>query len=255
MSDIFHGWVQRGAEAMQSGDFAGAIDAYQQALTIHPNDQNILFALAVAFQNVHRNEDAVGAYLQALETDGQFFDAANNAAILCVAIGQPERAVKIYDTFLLYNRKHLDATVNLASLLVQLRRPKEAIDYYHDIIIMRPGHAVVAPNMAAIMAMIGEGKKAVDHLRRWAKNAPDDADAHFTTAFYLFSFSHDYDAAAEHYRAAAALQPDNLTYRRSLINCLQCAGRHQEAAEQAKLVKVEGFTLVSMRVTALPACQ
>lgn len=255
MSEMFQGWVQRAADAMQGGDFAGAVDAYQQALSIHPNDPNVLFALAVAFQNVHRNEDAISAYLRALETDGQFFDAANNAAILCAATGQTDRAVKIYDTFLLYNRKHLDATVNIANLLVQLGRPKEAINYYHDIIIMRPGHAVVAPNMAAIMAMIGEGKKALDHLRRWVKNCPDDADAHFTTAFYLFSFSHDYDAATEYYKAALALQPDNLSYRRSYINSLQCAGRHHEAAEQAALVDAEGFTLVSMRTTPLPAYQ
>lgn len=255
MSDIFHGGVQRGAEAMQSGDFAGAVDAYQQALTIHPNDQNILFALAVAFQNVHRNEEAVSAYLQALEIDPLFFDAANNAAILCTAIGQLDRAVEIYETFLLYNRKHLDATVNLANFLVRLRRPQEAIDYYHDIIVMQPGHAVVAPNMSAIMALVGDGRKATDHLLRWVKNCPEDADAHFTAGFFLFTYRHDYDAAAEHYRAAVDLQPDNVSYRRAYINSLQCAGRHQEAVEQAKLVDAEGFTLVAMRVTALPACQ
>lgn len=255
MSDIFNGWVQRAGEAMQTGDFAGAVEAYQQALALYPNDPNALFALAVALQNVHRNEEAISAYLLALETDRQFFDAANNAAILCTAIGQLDRAVKIYDTFLLYNRKHLDATVNLANFLVQLRRPKEAIEYYHDIIIMRPGHSVVAPNMAAIMAMIGDGKKAIDHLLRWVKNCPDDADAHFTTGFFLFSYRHDYDAAAEHYRAAVDLQPDNPSYRRAYINSLQCAGRYQEAVEQAKLVDVEGFTLVSMRTSALPAYQ
>lgn len=253
MSDIFHGWVERGGQAMQRGEFQAAVEAYQQAALIQPNDQNVQFALAVAFQNTHQNEEAIGAYLQALEIDRQFFDSANNAAILCTMMGQLDRAVEIYKTFLLYNRKHLDATVNLANFLVQLRRPLEAIDYYHDIIIMRPGHAVVTPNMTAIMALVGDGKKAVDHLLRWVKNCPDDADAHFTTGYFLFSYRHDYDAASAHYRAAVELEPDNLSYRRAYINSLQCAGRHQEAVAQAKQIDREGVTIVSMRATALPA--
>lgn len=253
MSEILQDHARRAAEATQAGDFAAAFDAYHQALALSPRDPNLLFALAVVCQNLHRNEEAIAAYQRALEADRLFFDAANNAAILCTMMGQIERGAEIYKEFLLYSRKHLDATVNLANLLVQLGRPKEAIDYYHDIIIMRPGHAVVAPNMSAIMALIGDGKKAVDHLMRWVKNCPDDPDAHFTAGFYLFTYRRDYDAAAERYAAAIELQPDNLVYRRSYINSLQCAGRHQEAAAQAKLIDAEGFTLVSMRTTQPPA--
>jgi len=253
MSDSFQDWYQRGVDAMQGGDFRAAVEAYQYALTLSANNPNVLFALAVAFQNTHQNEEAIDAYLRALDSDRQFFDAANNAAILCSMIGQTERAVDIYKNFLLYNRNHLDATVNLGNFLMQLRRPKEAIDYYHDILIMRPGHAVITPSIAAVMAMIGDGKMATSHLLKWVKNCPEDADAHFTTGYFLFSYRHDYDAAAEHYRAAVALQPDDLSYRRSYINSLQCAGRYEEAVEQAKLVEVEGFTLLAMRVTPLPA--
>jgi tetratricopeptide (TPR) repeat protein len=253
MAETVDGLAQRAADAMQSGDFVAAADAYEQALAIRPNDQNLLFALGVALQSHSRNPEALAAYLRAMQIDRQFFEAANNAAVLCSIMGEIERAVDIYKEFLLYSRKHLDATVNLGQLLVHLRRPKEAIEYYHDIIIMRPGHPVVAPNMAGIMALIGDGEKAIDHLLRWAKNCPEDADAHFTTGFYLFSYRHDYDAASAHYRAAVDLQPGNPAYRRAYINSLQCAGRYAEAVEQAKLIDDEGFTLVSMRATPFPA--
>ncbi|MDJ1173649.1 tetratricopeptide repeat protein [Roseofilum capinflatum] len=79
---------QQGIELMKLGDYAEAVEAFQQAVEIYPDSEKIYSNLGIALGHDRRFEEAVNAFQQALEINPQNWETYNN---LGIALGSQEK--------------------------------------------------------------------------------------------------------------------------------------------------------------------
>jgi len=89
--------LDKGFQALQSGDTASAASIFREALTRHPRDPQLLFGAGVAAGIQGQDQDAIAFLKQALQIEPQLVQAAVFLGELLYRQGDLELAIKTYE--------------------------------------------------------------------------------------------------------------------------------------------------------------
>jgi tetratricopeptide (TPR) repeat protein len=89
--------VDKGFQALQSGDAASAASIFREALTRHPGDPQLLFGAGVAAGIQGQDKDAIAFLKQALQIEPRLLQAAVFLGELLYRQGDLELAIKTYE--------------------------------------------------------------------------------------------------------------------------------------------------------------
>ena len=89
--------LDKGFQALQSGDTARAASIFREALTRHPRDPQLLFGAGVAAGIQGQDQDAIAFLKQALQIEPQLVQAAVFLGELLYRQGDLELAIKTYE--------------------------------------------------------------------------------------------------------------------------------------------------------------
>src|SRR5262245_50383464 len=89
--------LDKGFQALQSGDTASAASIFREALTRHPRDPQLLFGAGVAAAIQGQDQDAIAFLKQALQLEPQLAQAAVFLGELLYRQGDLELAIKTYE--------------------------------------------------------------------------------------------------------------------------------------------------------------
>ena len=114
------GFLSKGTEAMQAGDFEAAIVQYEQGIALDSDGTTtgLYFGMGEALRYLESYQDALKFYTRAQQADGKFAPTYNGRGICLRELGQMDVALNDFRNAVELGRNNPDFAANLGDLLV-----------------------------------------------------------------------------------------------------------------------------------------
>ena len=120
-------FAQEARQLARIGRFVAAIEQYQRAIELEPDNPFLHYEIASALSAIDRHREAVEHYKRAIGLAPGFAEAHSNLGQIYGLLNDTESAVKHYRLAVAANPQMLQAHYNLATGLAALGRFNEAI--------------------------------------------------------------------------------------------------------------------------------
>ncbi|MDZ4277938.1 MAG: tetratricopeptide repeat protein [Dehalococcoidia bacterium] len=198
--------VERAALYLSMSEFDLAINDYDIAIDIDPNNTEALVGRALAFWRQGQVHSALSDYAAALEIDPGYVPTLYNRANAYAAMRWYEEAIKDYSAALELDPNLAEAHNNLANTYIAREQPDLALDHLYDAIELQPDLAVAYANRGIASAQEGFPAGALDDLEQAIRLDPGLAFAHAALGDLHLSQG-ELDLAVAAYAQAIELDP------------------------------------------------
>ncbi|HEY1921803.1 MAG TPA: tetratricopeptide repeat protein [Tepidisphaeraceae bacterium] len=209
---------------------AEAITAFRKALEFRPDLLDAHFGLSLALQSTGRRDESLIAYHRLLELHPDFVAGHNNLGNVLFALGRVEEAVTAYRRAADLQPDYIDAIGNLGSALMSLKRTEEAIATFRRGLAIEPNSPLICNNLGNALSGLKRYDEAIDLLKRALELKPDFAQAAYNLGNALNGRG-KYAEAVESFRRAVALDPTMVDAHNNMGNALQLLGDYKAAAD------------------------
>jgi tetratricopeptide (TPR) repeat protein len=258
-------WLALGEATKRLGERDVAANALARAAALAPHDQNIQLTYAYAlaesgalqeaeelFLKIAENNPAISmahygagllaqqrgatdqakdCYRRALEANPNNLKALNNLGSLQQECGELADAVETLSEAVRLDPSYGGARFNLGTALLAAKRFTEAEEALRKAIDLMPEFARGHTNLGAALLGQMRTREAKDALEKGLQLDPSDVEALHNLG-NAFSYSDDYRAAIEQFRAAVAEMPGQAKFRFSLTDALIKNGQADEALQE-----------------------
>ena len=162
-----------------------AAHEYLQALKIHPGFFEAAFNLGVLFQEMGKNDQAVGCYRHALQCKPDLAPAWGNLGVALRDTDRSQEADASFREALRLQPGEPDVLNNLGNLLLAQQQYAEAIACFRDALRHAPANPGFHLNLGNALRASGHVGEAIQSLRQALELRPDFAEAHWDLAFAL----------------------------------------------------------------------
>jgi len=132
------GLLHQAVQLHQTGNYPAAKDAYQQVLSIDPNQPDALNLLGVLARRDGNAASAVDLISASIRIRPDFADAHSNLGNALMDLGQLERACASYRKALDIHPEHADAHHNLGNALAEQGRADQAFEHHQRAVGLNP---------------------------------------------------------------------------------------------------------------------
>jgi tetratricopeptide (TPR) repeat protein len=222
-----YSFLRAGMANERTGNYAGAVRAYNRGLAVEPENVELLNSLGFALFQQGKSEEAIVALEKALEVDPAHWKAHNNLALASIDIGELELAEAHYRESLAIEPQ--PAIYNdLGFVLERQGMIEEATDAYRKALELDPESASAHYNLGAALARTGQFAEAESHLRMALETNPN-TQTYSGLGFVLWQQDRDDEAIAS-LRTAIEMDPKNAAAYDALGTILAEQKRLEEAA-------------------------
>lgn len=176
-----------GLRLAATGNYAGAIALYEQALTIHPNDERVLFALAVAAKALNAAPLAENFYLRVLSLCPNRPEAVVGLANLYRETGKFSAAEALLNSALMIHAEAPELWLTMGSLKRETGDIKAARVHYREALARRPSYVPALGNLADMLADDGRNEEALCLYEKLMRLDPHNNQAHFNRSILYLS--------------------------------------------------------------------
>jgi tetratricopeptide (TPR) repeat protein len=176
-------YLTRGDAYYEAGDYQQALDAYNRALELRPDDPDTLNNRGNALGKLERHEQALKDYNRALELEPHDPDTLSNHGAALANVGRHEDALKDFNRALELRPDHPDALYNRGLALHRAGHYENAIKDYNRALELTPNHPATLYNRACTYSMWGNFEEALRGLEaaikgneKYRKKARTDED-------------------------------------------------------------------------------
>ncbi|HEV7227179.1 tetratricopeptide repeat protein [Brevundimonas sp.] len=189
--------------AMRMRDFDAGANRALEALKIDETSGLAWHVLAICQEKVGRFVEAIQAYEAALALLPEDPAIAHDLSRLAQRLGHLEIAEKLLQKFLAAEPGHIDGTNNLACVLREQNRYDEAIDLLRGMIQIEPASALLWNTLGTVLSDQGRMAESLPFFEEALRLEPDLAKARYNRANArqplgdLAGALEDFDAALE----------------------------------------------------------
>jgi tetratricopeptide (TPR) repeat protein len=221
--------VDMGVTLTAQGRLDEAIEHFQKALKIHPNNPECHNNFGVALRRKGRVDEAIVHFQKALEIRPDYPECHNNLGVALRRKGQVDEAIVHFQKALEIRPDQAEFHNGLGITLVQKGQVDEAIAHYQKAIQLEPDYADAHNNLGIALLRKGQpDEEAMIQFQKAIKINPDYAEAHYNLSA-VFGMRGRLDEAVEQCRKAIQLKPDYADAHGNLANVLTAQGRLEEA--------------------------
>ena len=210
---------QLGLKAVSAGLMQKALDAFDRALAIDPQDAEAHSYRGVALAQLGRMHEALAAFDEALKINPQFAEAHYNRGVALTELGRTDEALAAFDRALAINPQDAKAHHNRGAVLAKLGRTDEALVAFDRALAINPQDAEAHQNRGAVLTQLRRMNEALVAFDEALKINPQFAEAHYNRGLALAQLGRTDEARAAFDCALAA-------FDRALAINLQDAKAH-----------------------------
>ncbi|MCA2968272.1 MAG: tetratricopeptide repeat protein [Acidobacteriaceae bacterium] len=219
---------QLGEALVQSGDAAGALAHYQEAIRRNPRLVVAHEGLGVALRRAGRPAEAVAALRRTTEIAPLRASAWHELGLALHATGDAAAASQAIEKAITLDPNQPNPHSNLGIVRLASGDQRRAEAAFREAIRLQPDHADAHGNLANLLAGAGRFPAARPHFEAALRLAPGNAALHYNYAVALGRASL-FDPAEQQLRAALAADP-NLADAHELLANLLLASQQPAAA-------------------------
>ncbi len=204
-----------GQVQLATGDATVAVATFTKLVAARPGVVEPLVRLAQALVAAKEYDRAVDKLREALTINPEFFEARREIVVIYAKSGRADQAMQ--EVKAVQQRRPDDARgyVLEADLLASEHKWREAEGALTAAQKRAPDDGNIAAKLHVVMTEAGNGAQADAAAEKWMRAHPKDTVVHA----YLGDVAlrkPDYKAAARHYQALVALQPNNIVFLNNL---------------------------------------
>ncbi len=200
----------QGVQQYESGDFAGAIARWEQAINLKPDYHQAWGNRGLGLKNLGRYEEAIASYDRALELKPDFFKAWYNRGLALDELGRHEEAIASYDEVIKLKPDFHKAWYSRAHSLEQVGSRGEALESYGKALELQPTFHKAWLGQAAGYERAGRFSEAVISYDGALRLKPEEADTWAQRGACLVAAGAAREAIAS-YDRALELRPQDPT--------------------------------------------
>ncbi|WP_210332598.1 tetratricopeptide repeat protein [Methylosinus sp. H3A] len=211
-----------GVIMIQTDRLERGMELFDKALSIKPDDPDMLYIRGNALQMLKRFEEAVTSYDKAIAIAPDYADAHFNRANTLQMLKRLDEAVMSYDRALSINPDYVDAVINRGNALQELGRLDGALAAYDKALSIKPSYAVALVNRGGALQELKRFAEALASYDHALSIKPDFTEAHYNRGNALLELKR-LDEASASYDKALSIQPDyaDALYNRGLLALLR----------------------------------
>jgi len=233
-----YSFVRAGNEFFKAGDTDNAIQEYNRALEMNPNNAEAHLRLGFLMYNAKRmHDEGMAHYNKALQANPSDPRIHHDLGMALLHQRRFDEAIKHLSEALRRMPNGLDKQYNPVSMhfnfglaLTFAGRSEEAITHFAEVVRLDPNNVDARYNLGQAMIRQGRPEDAIEHLQVVVRLKPDNADAHFALGVGLAARGR-HDEAIEHWSQAIQLKPDFTRAHYNLGVALARQGKLNNATE------------------------
>ena len=221
-------WNVEGTNFENEGRYEEAIEAYNKAIEINPQDINAWNCKGNAFSNLGKYEEANEAYDEAIKINPQFVDIWFNKGNVLCNLTKYEEAIEAYDEAIKINPQDIDAWNNKGATFIDLNYYEEALECFNKVIEINPQYIGVWKSKGYIFSNLNRHEEAIECYDKAIEINPQDVDAWNNKGASLDDLNR-YEDAIDAYNEVIEINPEYVRAWGNKANTLFALNRHEEA--------------------------
>lgn len=174
----FEAYQRLGLCQMELEQYTDAIVSFQGALKGIPDDVNITYRIAQAYEKAGQLEQAAETYYKLAELSPKDARVYYNTVITMYnSAKMPDKAAEAANKMVELNPNDPDALFNLGFMLVQMKKYEEAIEALDKVIALNPGMEYAHLNKGFSYYSLKQYSKAIEAYTKTVELFPENADA------------------------------------------------------------------------------
>ncbi|HEY1788717.1 MAG TPA: tetratricopeptide repeat protein [Verrucomicrobiae bacterium] len=212
------------------GKLDAAVQDYHQALHLEPDNVRILNNLSVALADRGQVNDAVQDLDRALQLKPEDADSYYNLGNIYAARADYDDAGQNYEQALEINPDFAEARCNLGLILARQGKLDDAIEQYERAIQVKPHYLDALNDLGGALAAKGDINNAADFYQQALELKPDDPNTLNNLGVILARLG-KLDDAVKSFNRAIQLNPNDASSYNNLGIALASQGKMAEAVE------------------------